>query len=46
MRVVGEGMPLVEDPNQKGDLIIRFNVSFPTILNPRQKQLINQALGK
>ncbi|XP_003391805.1 PREDICTED: dnaJ homolog subfamily B member 13-like, partial [Amphimedon queenslandica] len=44
IRVVGEGMPLVDDPNERGDLIIRFNVSFPAVLNPQQKQLIKQAL--
>lgn len=43
-RVNGEGMPLVDDPKNKGDLVIRYNVSFPTVLNPQQKTLIRQAL--
>ena len=41
-RVNGEGMPLVDDPKNKGDLVIRYNVSFPAILNPQQKTLIRQ----
>lgn len=44
-RVVGEGMTLVEDPTQTGDLLVRFNVLFPPVLNPNQKSLIKQALN-
>ena len=44
-RVVGEGMTLVEDPTRTGDLLIRFNVLFPPVLNPNQKSLIKQALN-
>ena len=44
-RVVGEGMPLVDDTNQQhGDLIIKFTVVFPPVLNQHQKALIRQAL--
>ena len=43
-RVKGEGMPLVDDPKNKGDLVIHYDVSFPTVLNPQQKTLIRQAL--
>ena len=43
-RVNGEGMPLVDDPKNKGDLVIRYDVSFPAVLNPQQKTLIRQAL--
>lgn len=43
-RVNGEGMPLVDDPKNKGDLVICYNVSFPAVLNPQQKTLIRQAL--
>ena len=43
-RVNGEGMSLVDDPKNKGDLVICYNVSFPTVLNPQQKTLIRQAL--
>jgi DnaJ-class molecular chaperone len=44
IRVVGEGMPLSDHPNQRGDMIIRFAVSFPSKLNPEQKLLIKKAL--
>lgn len=41
-RVKGEGMPNSKDPNIKGDLIIRFNVKWPTNLTEHQKtQLAN-----
>jgi len=40
----GEGMPLQKDPTQKGDLIITFNIRFPTSLSPQQKAAIANAL--
>jgi len=40
----GEGMPLQKDPNQKGDLIITFNIRYPNSLTPQQKAAINAAL--
>ena len=41
-RVKGEGMPNSKDQNIKGDLIIRFNVKWPTNLTEHQKtQLAN-----
>lgn len=43
--VVGEGMPMVEDSDQRGDMIIEFNIIFPSTLNPGQKSLIKQALS-
>jgi len=39
-----EGMPLQKDPSQKGDLIINFNVKFPTSLTPQQKSALASAL--
>ena len=44
-RVVGEGMPLVDEPNKFGDLIIQFQIQFPLKLTPRQKQLMREALS-
>lgn len=44
-RIVGEGMPLVEDPAQRGDLVVKFQIKFPSTLDPRQKLLIKQALA-
>lgn len=43
-RVSGEGMPLRTDTNTKGDLIIEFNVQFPTTLTEDQKQKLAQIL--
>jgi len=40
----GEGMPLPKNPSQRGDLIINFNVAFPTSLSPQQKQQLAAAL--
>jgi DnaJ-class molecular chaperone len=42
--IKGEGMPLQKDPSQKGDLIITFNIKFPTHLTPQQKSAIAAAL--
>lgn len=41
---VGEGMPLQKSPTTRGDLIVEFDVQFPTSLTERQKELIRQAL--
>lgn len=42
--VVGEGMPLIDTPNKRGDLVVEFNITFPPALNPEQKSIIRQAL--
>ncbi|XP_069496235.1 dnaJ homolog subfamily B member 13 [Ambystoma mexicanum] len=42
--VPGEGMPLSKDPNQRGDLIIQFDIVFPDKLTPEKKQLLRHAL--
>jgi len=43
-RVVGEGMPKVEDPSSRGDLIIEFFIEFPKELTIEQEKLISKAL--
>ncbi|XP_020340887.1 dnaJ homolog subfamily B member 13 isoform X2 [Oncorhynchus kisutch] len=43
--VSGEGMPLSQDPSQRGDLIIQFDIHFPQKLSAEKKHLINQALA-
>jgi len=40
----GEGMPLQKDPTQKGDLVITFNIRFPSSLSTQQKAAIANAL--
>ncbi|XP_022066223.1 dnaJ homolog subfamily B member 13 [Acanthochromis polyacanthus] len=43
--LTGEGMPLSQDPSQRGDLIITFDIQFPEKLSAESKQLIKQALA-
>ncbi|XP_030009673.1 dnaJ homolog subfamily B member 13 [Sphaeramia orbicularis] len=43
--VTGEGLPLFEDPSQRGNLIITFDIKFPEKLSAERKQLIKQALS-
>lgn len=42
--VPGEGMPVSADPTKKGDLVIEFDIEFPTSLTPDRKDLIKKAL--
>ncbi|XP_029375081.1 dnaJ homolog subfamily B member 13 isoform X2 [Echeneis naucrates] len=42
--VTGEGMPLSQDPSQRGNLIITFDIQFPEKLSAERKNLIKQAL--
>ncbi|KAM7374151.1 hypothetical protein PAMP_006826 [Pampus punctatissimus] len=42
--VTGEGMPLSQEPSQKGNLIIIFDIQFPEKLSAERKYLIKQAL--
>ena len=39
-----EGMPISSNPTEKGDLIIEFDIVFPTALTPQGKNLIKAAL--
>ena len=44
-RVVAEGMPVSKSKDtDKGDLVISFDIVFPTKLEVHQKSLIKQAL--
>jgi len=44
-RVIGEGMPISKtDGNKYGDLLIKFNISFPQRLNDEQKEQIREIL--
>lgn len=46
-RVVGEGMPIskANSVKRKGDLIVRWNVVFPTSLPAQAKQELRKVLG-
>ncbi|NWI04168.1 DJB13 protein, partial [Tichodroma muraria] len=42
--VPGEGMPLSQDPQRKGDLYIYFDILFPKRLSPEVKTLLKSIL--
>eukprot|EP00040_Diaphanoeca_grandis_P042623 m.265461 g.265461 ORF g.265461 m.265461 type:complete len:313 (+) comp61891_c0_seq1:189-1127(+) len=44
LKVPGEGMPISKSPKLKGNLILRFDVTFPRDLSEDSKRLIRQAL--
>ncbi|XP_058074699.1 uncharacterized protein LOC131223339 [Magnolia sinica] len=43
--VAKEGMPIVKEPGKKGNLLIKFDVKFPTRLTAEQRSGIKRALG-
>ncbi|MCE3216508.1 hypothetical protein HAX54_006734 [Datura stramonium] len=40
-----EGMPIAKEPGNRGDLKIKFDVTFPTRLTTEQKAALKRALG-
>ena len=42
-RIPGEGLPLVDDPDRRGELIIDFNIEFPAHLTPASKGYVRKA---
>ncbi|XP_032668784.1 dnaJ homolog subfamily B member 13-like [Odontomachus brunneus] len=45
-RVRGEGMPILVNPQQRGDLILRFNIEFPVYLPLSNKNHIRKAFAE
>ncbi len=43
--VSGEGMPVSKKPGQKGDLIVKCDVTFPSSLTETQRQEIKRVLA-
>ena len=43
LRVAGHGMPNLDDPRRKGDLMVILVVATPTALSPEQEELFLQA---
>jgi len=43
-RIPNHGMPISKCPGKKGDMIINFNIVFPTNLPPASKELLYNAL--
>jgi len=44
-RISGMGMPISKSPGSYGDLIVRFNVTFPTSLSEPQRKAVKTALS-
>ncbi|KAE9003913.1 hypothetical protein PF011_g12692 [Phytophthora fragariae] len=44
MVIAGEGMPLQKRPSQRRNLVVEFDVQFPTKLTEAQKNMVRQAL--
>jgi DnaJ family protein B protein 4 len=42
--VAGEGMPISKEPGRKGDLVVTFDVLFPTRLSQQQKEELKRIL--
>ncbi|KAI6228625.1 DnaJ domain-containing protein [Aphelenchoides fujianensis] len=42
--IAGQGLPMHKTPNRRGDLVVQFEVVFPTALTPAAKELIKNAL--
>lgn len=43
-RFPGLGMPISKKPGERGDLVIKYNVKFPTSLTPQQKSQLREIL--
>lgn len=39
-RLTGRGLPLIKEPRKRGDLIVNFDIQFPTTLPEANRQLI------
>lgn len=44
--IKNEGMPLNQSPEKKGQLIIRFQIAFPTYFNEEQRSYLKMAFSK
>lgn len=44
--IAKEGMPIVREPGNRGDLRVRFEVKFPTRLTTEQRARLRRALGE
>ncbi|KAG1666524.1 hypothetical protein FOA52_014421 [Chlamydomonas sp. UWO 241] len=42
--VANQGMPMSKDPGARGNLIVNFEVQFPSSLTPAQKEKVREAL--
>jgi DnaJ-class molecular chaperone len=44
MKISGEGMPIINNPFEKGDMIIHFNIILPKHLDDNRKDLLTKIL--
>jgi len=42
IRLAGQGMPLIKNPDLRGDLFVRVKVKIPRNLTPEQRELFNK----
>lgn len=45
MVIPNEGMPNSKEPNKKGNIVIKFDIKFPSRLTEEQKSDLRRALG-
>jgi DnaJ-class molecular chaperone len=43
-RLSGRGLPLPKEPNKRGDLVVQFDIQFPTTLSDPTKQILADLL--
>lgn len=39
-RISGRGLPLIKEPNKRGDLLVQFDIQFPTTLPETTRQIL------
>ena len=45
-RIVGRGMPISKQPGQRGDLLVNYNIRFPTAISDKDKKQLDNILKK
>ena len=45
-RIQGEGLPYPKEPSRKGDLIIKFDITFPDRISQSSKDILGDVLGR
>lgn len=43
-RIQGYGLPLPRETTRKGDLLVAFDIKFPSVLTPTEKELLADML--
>ena len=45
-RIAGEGLPYPKQTSKKGDIIVKFDIKFPEVMTPQQREVLNQYLPR